>query len=145
MSRKLSFKEQVQRNTVALISLVVAVTSLAYNTWRNEASEHNRNQRLVAIEVLLMSADLQQLTLDSHYGKNIDADGILRAGWTKVLTIHDLSKIAAGAVPESATNLYEVWNADYAELESNVKAKDRIIAALEQVRRDTHDLLQSLD
>jgi len=87
VSRKLSFKEQVQRNTVALISLVVAVTSLAYNTWRNEASEHNRNQRLVAIEVLLMSADLQQLTLDSHYGKNIDADGILRAGWTKVLTM----------------------------------------------------------
>jgi hypothetical protein len=145
VTRKLTLKEQLQRNTVALISLVVAVTSLAYNTWRNEASEHNRNQRLVAIELLLISADLQQLTLDSHYGKNIDADGILRSAWTKVLTIRDLSKIATGAVPESAINLYEVWNADYDELESNVKAKDRILAALEQVRRDTHDVLQGLD
>jgi len=36
------FLEQVRRNSVALISLVVAVTSLSYNTWRNEATEHNR-------------------------------------------------------------------------------------------------------
>ena len=45
---------------VALISLAVAVTGLGYNTWRNEASEHNRNQRLVSIELLLMLGDLQQ-------------------------------------------------------------------------------------
>jgi len=66
-------------------------------------------------------------------------------GWTKVLTIRDISKLSIGAVPASATSLYEVWNADYDELESSVKAKDRILAALEQVRRDTHDVLQSLD
>ncbi len=99
MTDKLTFKQQVQRNTVALISLAVAVTSLGYNTWRNEASEYNRNQRLVSIELLLMLGDLQQLTLDSHYGKNIDADGILRAGWTKVLTIRDIAKLSAGAGP----------------------------------------------
>ena len=145
MTVKLTVKEQIQRNTVALISLVVAVTSLGYNTWRNEASEHNRNQRLVSIQLLLMLGDLQQLTLDRHYGKNVDADGILRAGWTKVLTIRDLSKIAAGAIPVSAERLFEVWSADYDELESNVEAKDRILVALEQVRRDTHEVLQSLD
>ena len=145
MTEKLTFKQQVQRNTVALISLAVAVTGLAYNTWRNEASEHNRNQRLVSIQLLLMLGDLQQLTLDRHYGKNVDADGLLRAGWTKVLTIRDLSKISAGAVPVSAGRLFEVWSADYDELESNVKAKDRILAALEQVRRDTHEVLQGLD
>jgi hypothetical protein len=48
--RKLS--AQIHRNLVAIISLAVAVTSLAYNTWRNEESEHNRNQRLISIEVL---------------------------------------------------------------------------------------------
>jgi len=145
MTAKLTVKEQIQRNTVALISLVVAVTSLGYNTWRNEASEHNRNQRLISIQLLLMLGDLQQLTLDSHYGKNVDADGILRAGWSKVLTIRDISKIAAGTVPVSAERLFEVWSTDYDELESKVKAKDRILAALEQVRRDTHEVLQSLD
>jgi len=92
-----------------------------------------------------MLADVQQLTLDRHYGKNIDAESILRKGWTKVLTIHDLSKLSAGAVSASATSLYEVWNADYDELGLNVKAKDRILAALEQVRRDTHEVLRGLD
>ena len=30
-----SIGEQLRRNTVALISLVAAISSLAYNTWRN--------------------------------------------------------------------------------------------------------------
>jgi len=64
MSASSTFKEQVRRNMVALISLAIAVTGLGYNTWRNEASEHNRNQRLVSIELLLMLGDLQQLNLD---------------------------------------------------------------------------------
>jgi hypothetical protein len=45
------------------------VTSLGYNTWRNEASEDNRNQRLMSIQVLLMLGDFQRLTMDRHYGK----------------------------------------------------------------------------
>lgn len=57
MAKIRTIKEQLQRNTVAIISLAVAVTSLGYNTWRNEASEHNRNQRLVSIELLLMLVD----------------------------------------------------------------------------------------
>ena len=52
MSKSASIKEQIRRNLVALISLAVAVTSLGYNTWRNEASEYNRNQRLVILNLL---------------------------------------------------------------------------------------------
>ena len=52
MNRFDSIPAQLRRNFVALISLVVAITSLGYNTWRNEASEYNRNQRLISIEVL---------------------------------------------------------------------------------------------
>ena len=46
MNARVSLKEQFRRNMVALISLVIAITSLGYNTWRNEASEANRTQRL---------------------------------------------------------------------------------------------------
>ena len=56
-----SITEQIRRNAVALISLVVAVTSLGYNTWRNEASEGNRNQRWASFEVLLELGELRQL------------------------------------------------------------------------------------
>ena len=145
MNSNPSLKEQLRRNTVALISLAVAVTSLGYNTWRNEASEHNRNQRLVAIEMLLMLGDLQHLTLDRHYGKDVNGPAILRTGWAKVLTIRDLAQLTEGSVPVSAANLYETWNKDSNLLGVDVDGKDRIIAALEAVRRVTHGVLRSLD
>tara|TARA_R110000782_G_scaffold9026_8_gene29205 strand:- start:160 stop:393 length:234 start_codon:yes stop_codon:yes gene_type:complete len=77
MSKSASVREQLRRNTVALISLAVAITSLGYNTWRNA--------------------------------------------------------------------LFEVWNADYKQLGEKPEAKDRIIAALELVRHDVHEVLRSLN
>ena len=138
-------KEQLRRNAVALISLAVAVTSLGYNTWRNEVSEHNRNQRLVSIELLLMLGDLQQLTLDGHYGRDVNREAISRKAWSKVLSIRDLAQIAEGSVPLSAMALFDTWSEDYDELGENVSAKDRVIGALEVVRSDVHDVLKGLD
>jgi hypothetical protein len=140
-----TFKEQVQRNMVALISLAVAVTGLGYNTWRNEVSEHNRNQRLVSIELLLMLGDLEQLTLDKHYGAHADREAVSRKAWAKVLSIRDLAQISEGSVPESAMALYDVWSSDYDELGDSTGAKDRIVSALGEVRGDAHEVLKSLD
>ena len=92
------------------------MTSLGYNTWRNEASEDNRNQRLMSIQVLLMLGDFQRLTMDRHYGKKINEMAVSRAAWAKVLTIHVIAQVANGSVPESARLLYETWNSDYDEL-----------------------------
>lgn len=151
MNSNPTLREQLRRNAVALISLAIAITSLGYNTWRNEASESNRNQRLVSIQLLLMLGELHQVTLDRQYGTTIDSEGLLRMGWGKVLTIRDLSTVTEGSVPESAQLLFETWQADFQLLGTNVKdeneltAKDRIIAALESVRSDTHEVLRSLD
>ena len=141
----MNIKEQVRRNAVALISLVIAITSLGYNTWRNEASEHNRNQRLVSIELLLMLGDLEQLTLDKHYGADADRDAVSRKAWAKVLSIRDLAQISEGSVPESAMALYDIWSSDYDELGDSTGAKDRIVSALDEVRGDAHDVLKGLD
>jgi hypothetical protein len=145
MDSKSTLKEQFRRNLVAVISLAVAVTALGYNTWRNEASEHNRNQRLVAIQVLLMMGELQQITLDRQYGTNVDGATLLRAGWSKVLTTRDLAQLMDGSVSASATRLWQVWDEDHIHLGTDVKAKNRIIEALEDVRKDTHEVLTSLD
>ena len=64
---KNSILEQLRRNTVAVISLVVAISSLSYNTWRNEATEENRNLRVAAFEILLKLGELQQVVFHSHY------------------------------------------------------------------------------
>lgn len=54
MASYVPFKDQLQRNLVAIISLFIAVSSLGYNTWRNDKTEYNRNQRLASLEVLLL-------------------------------------------------------------------------------------------
>ena len=62
--------DQLKRNTVALVSIIIAVSSLSYNTWRNEKTEENRNQRLASFEVLLKLNELQQVIFYSHYDKD---------------------------------------------------------------------------
>ena len=145
MSSRITIKEQLRRNAVALISLAVAVTSLGYNTWRNEASEHNRNQRVISIEILLMLSELQQVVLDRRYGKEEDGKSSLRKGWVIALTIKDISLVATGSLPETADRLFIVWQHDSGSLGNSDDAKERIEYALAEMRRDTHELLSSLD
>ena len=92
-----------------------------------------------------MLGELQLLTMDIHYGPEVDRDAKLRSGWAKVLTIRDISMVAAANVPDAAENLWETWDADRAALGSNYEAKNRIISAIETVRKSTHDVLRSLD
>ncbi len=145
MDRKASIKEQLRRNAVALISLAIAVTSLGYNTWRNESSEYNRNQRLVAIQILSLVGDLEQLVLDKQFGENVDGDAILRMGWAKLRSIRDFAQIAEGEVPQTVDVLFEVWSAEYEKLGEVRKAQVPVQDAIEQVRRDTQDVLRGLD
>ena len=87
-----TYVEQLRRNAVALISLVVAISSLSYNTWRNEATEDNRNLRFAAFEILLKLGELQQVVFHVHFDKDLDK-GNPRVGWAYVLTINDLAKV----------------------------------------------------
>mgnify|MGYP001817063958 CR=1 FL=1 len=141
----MNIKDQLRRNTVALISLVIAITSLGYNTWRNEASESNRTHRLVALEVLIRLGELQQLTWHHHFDKDIDDKGNLRTGWTLVLVIRDICKILDEPLPDSTTNLYATWEKYSDHLDTSRTANDAIIAAISDVRQDTLQLLQMLD
>jgi hypothetical protein len=54
-----TIRQQLRANAVALISLVVALSSLGYNTWRNEQTEENRSVRIAAFEVLKHLGELQ--------------------------------------------------------------------------------------
>jgi hypothetical protein len=43
---KISISRQIHNNAVALVSIAVAASALAYNTWRNETTEEPRNNSL---------------------------------------------------------------------------------------------------
>lgn len=145
MGTRIGIREQLRRNTVALISLVVAVTSLGYNTWRNEVTEYNRNQRAISIEVLRHTGEFQEVVFHNAWDMDRAGKGNPRTGWVHVLAIRDLSRILDGAVPDSAANLYATWEAEWDALGPDSASYRKIIAAIEQVRGDTHDLLLALD
>jgi len=140
-----SFKEQIRRNAVALISLVVAITSLSYNTWRNEASEDNRTQRLISIEVLMKLGELQKLVWHHHYDKDTVDKGNLRTGWTLVLVIKDISQVLDKPLPQSTYALWDTWNNRSNALLNSPVAKTEIIDAINVVRADALVLLEELD
>lgn len=140
-----SFREQVRRNSVALISLVVALTSLSYNTWRNEQTEYNRNQRLVSIEVLIKLEELQELVFYNHYDRDSESRGNPRSGWAKALTIRDLAQILEHPLPASSAILAEAWSSHWQGLGSNQASADAILDSIEDVRNDARELLRSLD
>lgn len=139
-------RDQIRRNLVALISLVVALTSLGYNTWRNEASENNRNQRLISIEVLRNLGDLQQVVYHRHWGMDDEDRGSSLTGWAIVLTIHDLAMILEAPLPDSADKLKAVWQRHSDRLGGDTEEhEDPIIDAIEQIRTDVHALLDDLN
>jgi len=137
--------DQVRRNFVAIVSLVVAVTSLGYNTWRNESSEFNRNQRLISVEVLRNLGELQQVVYHRHWGMDAEDVGNPLTGWAIVLTIDDLASILQAPVPESANALRDAWQQNSDKLGEKDKAEKMIIEAINVVRRDVHALLSDLD
>jgi hypothetical protein len=62
----------VKRNIVAIISLVVALAGLGYNTWRNESTEAHRNVRQGAFAMLEQLGQLQQLVDQRFYADKKD-------------------------------------------------------------------------
>ncbi|MDH3613294.1 MAG: hypothetical protein OEU90_10775 [Gammaproteobacteria bacterium] len=140
-----SLKEQVRRNMVALISLVVAITSLGYNTWRNEQSEENRTQRLVAIEALLKLGELQQLVYHNHYDHDTQDKGNPRTGWTLVLTIRDIATILDAPLPEASETLRATWADHWKKLGDSTESKDAVEDGIEALRGELLAMLKALD
>ncbi len=139
-----SIRQQLRNNAVALISLTVAIGSLAYNTWRNERTEHNRNVRTATFELLMRLADLQRVVFLAQYDRDA-AGGNPRTGWTYVLAIRDLSALAPPPVPARAAELQKVWSANWEELGRNDEvAVTRIDDAIGQLREGTLSTLRML-
>ena len=136
---------QLKRNTVALVSIIIAVSSLSYNTWRNEKTEENRNQRLASFEILLKLNELQQVVFHSYYDKDSLDKGNTRTGWTYVLTVRDLSRILYPPLPAAADELLVVWGDNWEGLDEKQANVDLIMGEIDAIRGETLLLLESLE
>ena len=65
-------REQLRSNMVGLISLVIALSALGFNTWRNELTERNRNIRDAGELRTVWQADSAGLAEDDEAYRRID-------------------------------------------------------------------------
>jgi len=143
--QKFNLLSQLQRNAVAIISLVIALTSLGYNTWRNEQSEGNRNQRFASFMILLKLNELQQLVFHRRYDPDLIVKGDPRTGWTYILTVNDLSQVLPPPLPVSADKLRATWNINWENIETDRASVDNILSGLDEMRDETIQLLKTLE
>lgn len=137
-------REQIRNNAVALISLLIALVGLGYNTWRNERTEHNRNIRTAAFEILTKLAEFQRVVFLAHYDRD-QSNGNPRIGWTYVIVMDDLAAVVPGRVAPQADELRKVWAANWEGLaEDGDGAVDRIDAGITNLRSATLETLRSL-
>lgn len=146
-----TFREQVRRNMVALISLVVALTSLGYNTWRNEHTENNRNQRWASFEILLKLGEIRQQLYFLYWDRDAEERGNPRGIWVDIITIGDLSVVLKAPIPELASDLNVAWNKGEKCIEApdtcseSKERLDDVLDAIEAMRNETLNLLSSLN
>jgi hypothetical protein len=134
----------IQRHGVALVSLFVALSGLAYNTWRNETTEAHRNVRQAAFVVFEQLGQLQQVVDQRYYaGKVTDVNRI--AGWGKVALIRDMAMLISPNASRQSARLFETWQGQLDLLDRGEPAAEREISTAiagvrEQVLRDLEAL-----
>lgn len=130
---------------MALISLFVALSALAYNTWRNEESEANRNIRQAGFEMIIHIGELQKIAYIAQYDMDTQ-NGNPRAGWTEVLLLNDLSKLLSDSSQKKAEALLEAWRDNWKKLgDSNEFGIAEIDIALNELRNQVLQEMRQLE
>ena len=141
--KNVSIKQQVKNNLIAIVSIVIAITSLAYNTWRNEQTEFNRNVRTSSFQILMSLAELQLIVDTAFYnenGKNVDPI----KGWRHILYIQDLSPTVSIEVKANADDLHNTWSEHWQLMAEQENSNKQINYAIEKNRQLVLMTLQDL-
>lgn len=141
---RITIPEQLRNNAVAIISLIIALFGLGYNTWRNELSEQNRNVRQAGFQLLMSLSDLQKLVFLAHYDSDYP-EANPRIGWSQVLSIQDFSVFMDEDVSKSANALHNVWSESWFGLGSNDADKENLYVAIDDLRLQVRYQLEALD
>ena len=134
---------QLKANIVAITSVIVALTGMAYNTYRNERTEINHNVRAAAFETLKNLGEVQIVVDYAHFKKD-RVRGDPRLGWGRMTLIHDLSQVLPAPGPEEADALLAAWRNNVDTLEDNSDSMIRITDEIQRLRLTTLDILNHL-
>jgi len=151
-----SLRAQLRQHSVALISLMVAVVSLGYNTWRNETSEVHRNWREAGFVLTTEVSQLRQIVLyrryfsgrDDHPMEPMRDNQTWINGWGTATSIRDLSSILPDPLPAAGARVYATWSDQAGRLdaanEQAARAEKELLAAIDAMQQATLELINNL-
>lgn len=154
--RRHRIRAQLRRHSVAMISLLIAISSLGYNTWRNETSELHRNWRQASFELTREIKELQQVVLYRRYFHPVERDspaGVGDAetwirGWGRAASVRDLTSVLPDPLPARGVHLHTTWAQHAQHLnagdESAREAEEALLAALDDTRDSVLELIRNL-
>lgn len=145
-----TIRQQIHNNAVALISIFIAVSALAYNTWRNETTEEQRNVRHAAFRVLEDLGELQEV-VDSRYyylafDNEIGSEGELRIrGFGSVAMVRDLMMLMPEPGPSAGEALHHIWLKQFGALDQLDDEQRHTTEATEAERELSEAIQQTRD
>ncbi len=126
-----------------IFGIAFAFVGFSYNVWRMEVSEENNNIRTACFEIITELAALEQVLYAAHYDHD-PHQGSPRIAWVKVGLIRDLSALTAMPVATGADDLHRIWSANWHAVMQDGDALAEVIAAIDTVRDEIKNLLQTL-
>lgn len=143
MSNFKPFLQQLKLNSVALISLLTALSGLFYDTWRDHRNELNENTRNAAFEVIKNLGELQTIVNYAHFAVNTDRGNPLE-GWKYVLLVRDLSHLLPQTNMQQSDTLYNTWQQYWETLQTNANSEQKISHSIAKARAEALNTIQHL-
>lgn len=136
-------KQQLKNNLIALISIVIAIASLSYNTWRNEQTEYNRNVRTSSFEILMSLAELQLLADYAFYSDDSQKHDPIK-GWSHILYVNSLAETVSGEVKQNVQSLHQSWQENWQQMHEQEESLVKITNAINITRQSVLTTLKDL-
>jgi len=140
----MTFRESLKHNRLSVISVLVALMALGYNSWRNEHSEANRTVRAAGFEIIRKLGELERIVFLLHYDHATQRTSP-REGWVQVRVLHDLGQLMPAPVPDAAQNLSTAWQQNWDSLEASQDSAAAIEAAMQALREQALASIERLD
>jgi hypothetical protein len=136
-------RSQLRENVIAIISLVVALSSFSYTTWRTERSERNSTTRQAAFQMLIALGEMKQVVYHGHYDHDA-VRGNPRTGWVYVETIRDFSSAMPAPVPAKAEVLMQSWKNHWEGIGTRDDDAEAVTDAVDDCRATVVDAIRRL-
>ncbi len=138
-----TIKSQLRNNAIAIISLVVALSSFSYTTWRTERSERNRTTRQAAFQMLVALGEMKQVVYHGHYDHD-PVRGNPRTGWVYVETIRDFGSAMPATVQAKAEMLMQSWQKHWEGIGTEDADADAVTEAVDDCRTAVVETIRTL-